>query len=107
MIKTLYYSENEATPPKIPYSAILRNVNDLRIESPEMPQPPAFYVMNPYPHSDTIAQLLPQHNPFACTTITNSTITNVSGTPSFTIPSRSTTTTAISAAGTLGNCTTK
>ena len=62
---TFSYSANEVMPPKISSPAILTNVNDPRIEPPQMQQPPTFYVMSPHPHANVTAPPTPQHNPFA------------------------------------------
>merc|ERR1719412_2615345 len=62
---TFSYSANEVMPPKISSPAILTNVNDPRIEPPQMQQPPTFYVMSPHPHASVTAPPTPQHNPFA------------------------------------------
>ena len=59
---TYSYSTGEVMPPKISSPAILTNVNDPRIEPPQMQQQPTFYVMSPHPHASPAT---PQHNPFA------------------------------------------
>ena len=61
---TFSYSTGEVMPPKISSPAILTNVNDPRIEPPQMQQP-TFYVMSPHPHASVTAPPTPQHNPFA------------------------------------------
>ena len=68
---TFSYSANEVgMPPKISSPAILTNVNDPRIEPPQMQQPPTFYVMSPHPHASVAtAPPTPQHNPFAGLTL--------------------------------------